>query len=76
MTIDLNGKNLTIKGRVAHTQFDSVSGRFLSGIKFMDPQEKQREVIVAFVKTYHHRKHLAEKTRKSLPAAKNAPAYR
>jgi hypothetical protein len=71
MAIDLNGRELTIKGRVAHTRGDSASGRFLSGIKFTDPQDKQREVIVAFVKAYHHRKHLAMETANSLRSQKN-----
>jgi hypothetical protein len=61
MAIDLNGSELTIKGRVTHTHGNFASGRFLSGIKFIDPQDKQREVIVAFVKVYQHRKHLAMK---------------
>ena len=72
MTIDLEGKKLKIKGKVAHTQSDTVSGYYLSGIEFIESEDKQREVIVAFVKVYHHRKHLAEKKREK-PVAAGAP---
>ena len=63
MTIDLEGKKLKVKGIVAHTRSDEPSGHYLSGIKFIGPQEKQREAIVAFVKAYHYRKHKAEQKR-------------
>jgi len=58
MAIDLNERELTIKGRVTHTHCDSASGRFLAGVKSIGTQDKQREVVVVFVKAHQHRKHL------------------
>jgi c-di-GMP-binding flagellar brake protein YcgR len=64
MTIDLEGKNIRVKGRVAHTRSNDVSGHYLTGIKFLGTEDQQREAIIAFVKVYHHRKHVASQKNK------------
>lgn len=57
MTIDLEGKTITIQGRVVHSSFDAPTGRYYTGIEFTGSEDQQNEVIVAFVKAYLRRKH-------------------
>lgn len=66
ITIDLEGQKVQLKGRVANTRSASVKGRYLTGIEFIGPPEKQRDALVAFIKTLHRRRHAdASKTEAS-----------
>lgn len=51
MTIDIEGKKIKIKGKVAHTRNDAATSHYLSGIKFTGPEDKQLDAIIAFVKS-------------------------
>ncbi len=57
ITIDLEGQKIELKGRVANTRKSELEGRYLTGIEFVGPPEKQRGALVAFVKAYHYRRH-------------------
>jgi hypothetical protein len=61
MTIDLLLNKVKVKGIIAHSMRNSNSGNYFSGIKFLGTEDQHREAIIAFVKVYQHRKHLAEK---------------
>ncbi|GAB6097363.1 hypothetical protein JCM14469_36170 [Desulfatiferula olefinivorans] len=58
MTIDLNGNDVKVEGRLIYTKRDESSGRYLSGVEFTGPRDKQVQAIVTFVKAYQHRKHM------------------
>lgn len=62
MTIDLDGNDIQVEGRLVYSSKDSKSNEFLSGIEFIGPKEKQLQAIVAFVKAYQRRKHMSGKT--------------
>jgi len=36
---------------------------YLSGVEFIGPRTEQLDAIVAFVKAYHRRKHMAQKNK-------------
>ncbi|MBS3755582.1 MAG: PilZ domain-containing protein [Desulfobacterales bacterium] len=57
ITLNLDGKKLKVKGRVANTRQSSRIGIYLSGIEFIGPEKEQRDTIVAFVKAYYRCKH-------------------
>ena len=57
ITLNLDGKKLKVKGRVANTRQSNRIGIYLNGIEFIGPEKEQKEAIVAFVKAYHHYKH-------------------
>ena len=59
MAIDLDEKKVEVKGRVVRTEKRPSKSRYLTGIEFLGPKDKQIEAIVAFVKTYQHGKHKA-----------------
>ncbi len=56
VTIDLEGKKIQVKGRVANTRKSDRAGFFLTGVEFIGPKDEQLNAIIAFVKTYHHKK--------------------
>lgn len=56
MTIDLEGNEVKVRGRLIHSTPDE-SGGFFSGIEFKGPKDKQIDVIVSFVKTYQQMRH-------------------
>jgi c-di-GMP-binding flagellar brake protein YcgR len=60
VTIDLEGAQIKVKGRVRHTRRDEFSKLFLTGIEFIGPKDEQRRAIVSFVKTYQYRKHMSK----------------
>jgi c-di-GMP-binding flagellar brake protein YcgR len=62
VTMDLKGEKVKVKGRVVHTHRDTDSAYFLTGIEFIGPEAEQHQAIVAFVKTYQYRKHMAKKS--------------
>ncbi len=61
MTIDLEGKKVQVRGRVANTRKSDKSECYLTGVEFIGSKDEQRNAIVAFVKAYHRRKHAEQK---------------
>lgn len=61
VTMDLKGEKIKVEGRIVHTRRDTASAYFLTGIEFIGPEAEQHQAIVAFVKTYQYRKHMAKK---------------
>ena len=60
MTIDLNGNNVKVEGRLVYSTRDE-TGHYLSGIEFRGPRDRQVDAIVAFVKTYQQMRHRVKK---------------
>lgn len=56
MTIDLDGKDLTVKGRLIYSNFQKTTGCYVSGIDFIGPKDQQVAAIVSFVKSYYRNK--------------------
>jgi hypothetical protein len=56
-TIDLEGKQVQLKGSIAHTSVSKKSGYHLTGIHFAGSTEKNTKAIVAFIKAYCRSKH-------------------
>ena len=67
MTLDLEGKKVQVKGRVANTRKSDRPGFFLTGVEFIGSKDEQINAIVAFVKAYHRLKY-AESQKQSNPA--------
>jgi hypothetical protein len=65
ITIDLDGEKIKVKGRVANVRTSNNAGFYLTGVEFIGPQDEQLNVIVAFVKAYHRRKHFNQKIKNS-----------
>lgn len=65
VTIDLDGKQVKIKGRVRHTYVDESSGSYLTGVEFMGPKNEQLQAIVSFVKAYQHKKNITKTSHSS-----------
>lgn len=63
VTIDLDGRKVKVKGRVVSSRFMESSNTYLTGVEFIGPKDEQLEAIIAFVKSYHHRKHQEEENR-------------
>ncbi len=61
VSIDLKGQKIKVQGRIVRTVTGSNTDGFLIGIEFIAATEKQREAILAFVKSYHQRKKAADK---------------
>ena len=57
VTMDLDGKKIKVKGRVANTRISPETNCYLTGVEFIGPRTEQLDAIVAFVKAYHRRKH-------------------
>jgi len=60
VTIDLDGKQVKVKGRVRHTYVDESSVYYLTGVEFMGPKNEQLQAIVSFVKAYQHKKNITK----------------
>lgn len=60
MTIDLNGNDVKVEGRLVYSTEDG-TGHYLSGIEFKGPMDRQVDAIVAFVKTYQQTRHRIKK---------------
>ena len=59
VTIDLEGNVIEIRGKVIYST-GVASGWFHTGIRFLEPYDRQREVIVKFIRAYHYRKEQAK----------------
>ncbi|MFP4194898.1 MAG: PilZ domain-containing protein [Desulfosalsimonas sp.] len=57
MTMDLDGNRVQVKGKVANTRQSDNPGLYLTGIRFTGSKKEHVNAIIAFVKTYNHRKH-------------------
>ncbi|MBI5593133.1 MAG: PilZ domain-containing protein [Deltaproteobacteria bacterium] len=66
MTIDLDGKDVKMKGRIVHSNMQEATGRYYSGIDFIGPEDQQVAAIVAFVKFYY-----LNKSKKAIPGLSN-----
>ena len=54
VTIDLEGSPIEIGGEVIHSrELDPKSA--LTGIRFVKPYNKQREIIAKFIRAYYYR---------------------
>ncbi|MBS3759514.1 MAG: PilZ domain-containing protein [Desulfobacterales bacterium] len=65
MTIDLDGKRVKVKGRVANTRQSEDKNLFLTGIEFLGSKDEQLSAIVAFIKAYHRRKYASQRVQES-----------
>lgn len=54
VTIDLEGSTIKIGGEVIHSRKLDPNGA-LTGIRFVKPYNKQREIIAKFIRAYYHR---------------------
>jgi hypothetical protein len=57
MMLDLEGRQVHLKGKIAHSRETGISGRYLTGIEFVGTSEETTKAIVAFVKAFNRRKH-------------------
>ncbi|MBS3809994.1 MAG: PilZ domain-containing protein [Desulfobacterales bacterium] len=57
ITIDLEGKQVQVKGKVAYTRESDRPGFHVTGIRFTGSRKEHVNAIVAFVKTYYRRKY-------------------
>lgn len=57
MTMDLDGNQVQVKGKVANTRPSDKSGFYLTGIRFTGSKKEHVNAIIAFVKTYNRRKY-------------------
>lgn len=57
MTMDLDGNQVQVKGRVANTRQSEKPGLYLTGIRFTGSKKEHLNAIVAFVRTYNRRKY-------------------
>ena len=71
MTIDLEGKKIKVKGRVANTRKSTTTECYLTGIEFIGSKDEQLGAIVAFVKAYHRRKHISQNQKQPQPQKKH-----
>jgi len=55
MAINMTNKLIRIKGQVTHSK-DIGSGKFHTGVRFIETPEKQNRIISDFIKIYHNRK--------------------
>ena len=57
MTIDLDGKQVRVKGKVAHSREYEKPGIYFTGIRFMGSKQAHLNAVIAFVKTCQWRKY-------------------
>ena len=57
MTIDLDGKQVKVKGKVAHSREYEKPGIYFTGIRFMGSKQAHLNAVIAFVKTCQWRKY-------------------
>jgi c-di-GMP-binding flagellar brake protein YcgR len=54
VTLDLEDNRIKIGGEVIHSRALAPNGA-LTGIRFVKPHKKQREIIAKFIKAHYHR---------------------
>ncbi len=57
ITIDLEGKQVQVKGKVAYTRESERPGFHVTGVRFTGSRKEHVNAIVAFVKAYYRRKY-------------------
>lgn len=57
MTFDLAGKQVQVKGSIAHTSISDKPGYYFTGIQFAGSTEESTKAIVTFVQVYYRSKH-------------------
>ena len=62
ITIDLDGKKVQVKGRVANVRESDRKGFYLTGVEFIGSKDEQLNAIISFVKAYHRQKHSMNST--------------
>jgi len=72
MTIDLNGKIIKVRGRVANSRQSKKTGCYLTGVEFIGSRDEQLDAIISFVKAYHRRKYACQ-TNKAPVSGKTEP---
>ena len=55
VTIDLEGNIIKLKGKIIHTRKSDPSGAALTGIKFLEPYDTQRDIIARFIRAHYYR---------------------
>ncbi|MFP4452883.1 MAG: PilZ domain-containing protein [Desulfobacterales bacterium] len=68
MTMDLDGNQVQVKGRVANTRQSERPGLYLTGIRFTGSKKEHINAIVAFVRTYNRRKYSEQNKETNQPA--------
>lgn len=63
MAIDLDGNKVQVNGKVITSRICNATGNCLTGIEFVGAKDKQLKAIIAFVKAYQRRKHIALENR-------------
>lgn len=71
MTLDLDGNEVQVKGRIANTRESDKPGRYLTGIRFTGSKKEHKNAIVAFVKKYIRLKYSARNSHVQQPKAEN-----
>jgi hypothetical protein len=56
ITMDLDGKDVKVKGRLVHSNLQKTTGHYFSGIDFIGNKDQQVSGIVAFVKSHFRSK--------------------
>lgn len=71
MTLDLDGNQVQVKGRIANTRESDKPGCYLTGIRFTGSKKEHRNAIIAFVKKYTRRKHSGRNSNAQQPEAES-----
>ncbi|MFO7931003.1 MAG: PilZ domain-containing protein [Thermodesulfobacteriota bacterium] len=71
MTLDLDGNQVQVKGRIANTRESDKPGCYLTGIRFTGSKKEHKNAIIAFVKKYTHRKHSGRNSQSQGPEAES-----
>lgn len=61
MTLDLEGREVQVKGRITHTRESEKPGYYLTGIRFVGSKKEHINAIKAFIKNYYRKKYEAQK---------------
>jgi hypothetical protein len=56
ITMDLDGNEVKVKGRLVHSRIHNTTGHCFSGIDFIGNKDQQVAAIVAFIKSYYRSK--------------------
>ena len=57
IALDRDNRLMKFKGEVVYSR-PGTRGRFENGIRFAVPPAAQQQIVVNFIKAYHHQKHL------------------
>ena len=57
MALDLEGKQVHVKGRITHASISDKPGYFFTGVQFAGSTKESTKDILAFIKAYYRSKH-------------------